>query len=377
MEHALVRYGEIGTKSSPVRGQMVKVLRQRVEDRLLYDGIEFETVSRDSGRVVIETGEAEKAAGAAAELPGVASASPALKTSADIEDIKEASEEFDYGETFGVETRRAGEHGFSSRDVNEEVGSHVEDLTGAAVDLDDPDTLLGIEVRLGDAYLFTERFQGPDGYPVGSQEPVAALISGGIDSPVAAYEVMTRGSDIVPVYFYNRPVAAEDHRLRFEASVKKLKRFHPGKNWEAFVVDMDAVNEELMEMGRGRMVLHRIVLFRVAEELAWKEGLEGIVTGESLGQKSSQTPVNLALTSGEVSKPVFRPLLTWSKNEIVESAKEVESFEEAKIASACSTMAPDNPATSLTEEKFAGLRQEVDIERLVDVALENAEKVNL
>lgn len=372
-----MRYGEIGTKSDFVRDQMHAVLRQRVEDRLEYEGIDYGTVSKKPGRVIVSETGAEKAAKAVSELPGVASASPAVKTEATIDSIKEASELFEYGESFGVDARRTGVHDFSSRDIGVEVGAYIEGFSGASVDLDDPETSLGVEVRNDDAYVFTERIEGPDGLPVGTQGSLLALISGGIDSPVAAYEVMKRGSDVTPIYFYNRPVAAEDHWLRFKSAVGRLKRFHPSKKWEVYKVDMGPVNRRLMEVDRGRMVLHRMIMFSVAEKIAESDGLKGIVTGESMGQKSSQTVSNLSITSASIQKPVFRPLSTWNKNDIIYKAKEIGTFEDAKIASACSTIAPDSPATSLKKDDSVSLKHELSFHALVEEALSNAEKIDL
>ncbi len=376
-EHVLVRYGEIGTKCSYVRHQMKSVLRQRVEDRLKYEDIPFERVSEEEGRVVVETSRAEEAAEKVSELPGVQSVSPALRTGASMESLKEASREFDYGSTFGVDARRAGSHGFSSRDVEKEVGAVVEDFSGSVVDLEEPDTWLGIEVRFDQAYLFTSTLEGPGGYPVGTQEPLLALISGGIDSPVAAYQVMKRGADITPVYFYNRPFTAGDHWLRFQEVVDRLKRFHPGKKWEVYKVDMEEVNQVLQGVGRGRMVVHRRVMFRTAERIAADRGFRGIVTGESMGQKSSQTVQNLAVTSSAVELPVHRPLLAWNKDEITEVAREIGTYGDSKVASGCNKLAPDNPATSLGRKDLEELEKEVGIDSLVEEAVDHTKKLTV
>ena len=213
--------------------------------------------------------------------------------------------------------------------------------------------------------------------PVGVSDSLAALVSGGIDSPVAAHEVMTRGSNITPIYFYNKPIAAEDHLLRLESVLKSLERFHPSKKWEYFVVDMEEVNNELMEIGRGRMLLHRKIMFEVSEKIAEKEGLSGLVTGEAIGQKSSQTPENLEFTSSSVDKPILRPLITSKKSSITERARSIGTFEDASINSACSTMAPDNPATSMSDNDLRKLEEKVDIEELVQKAIDSAEKRKL
>lgn len=350
-------------------------MRQRVEDRLEFEELEYDRVGKHHGRIIVHDVE-ESAAEHIAELPGVSSVSPSLKTDASIEALEELVEKFEIGDTFGVDASTANTQ-MSSQELERELGAHVEELTGASVDLDSPDTWVKVEVRNREAYMFTKTLRGPDGYPVGSESGLAALISGGIDSPVAAHEAMKRGSDITPVYFYNKPIAAEDHLLRFLSAVNELERFHPAKKWEYFVVDMEEVNRELMKVGRGRMVLHRRIMFQVAEKIAEKEGLEGIVTGESMAQKSSQTPSNLSRTSSAVEKPVHRPLLTSNKNEIVEKAKDIGTFEDSTIDSACRTLSPENPATSMTDEKLEELVEKVDEAQLVETALENSERHEL
>ena len=377
MNRVLARYGDIGTKSEPVRSNMVSVLRQRIQDRLEYGSIEFEKVKHDNGRIIVLTNKAQKVAKIVAEIPGVSSSSPAVVTEPDLEGIKKGSKDFEIGETFGVDANRSGEHDFDSRDIQIELGSLIEDRSGASVDLDNPDTLVEVDLRKDEAYVFKQRFEGPDGLPVGSSDSLAALISGGIDSPVAAYEVMTRGSDILPIYFYNKPIAAEDHLLRLTSVLGKMEKFHPSKKWYFYVVNMDEVNQELMKVGRGRMLIHRKIMLKVSEKIAEKEGLSGMVTGEAIGQKSTQTPSNLELTTSAVDKPVFRPLLTSDKDNIVERARQINTFEEASINSACSTMAPDSPATSISEVDLAKLEIEVDIGKRVQKAYDSIEKREL
>jgi len=373
MNTLVIRYSEIGSKSDGVRGSMVKVLRQRIEDRLEYEQAEYERVRTGDGRIIVDGIAANDFVEEIAMLPGVASASSVKKTDPSIDSIKKAVKDFDIGETFGVDANRSGEHGFDSQDIAIELGSFIEQETGSSVDLDNPDTWIYVDVRADEAFVFDRRFDGPDGFPAGSNEELAALVSGGIDSPVAAYQAMTRGSDIVPIYFYNRPLAAEDHLLRFRAVLEKLKQFHPGKKWEYFVVDMKEVNERLMDVGRGRMILQRKIMFDVAERIAESQDLKGIVTGESMGQKSSQTASSLELTSPS-TKPVFRPLLTRDKYDITSEARKLGTYEEAKIDSACSTMSPENPATSMQKQDFEDLKSKIGVEKLVDMAFDTAEK---
>lgn len=377
MDTVIVRFGEIGTKTSHVRRKIIDILRQRIQDVLEHQSIRFEKTSSSYDRILIEKTDASKAAKAVSGIPGVANTSPVCRTNPDIEKIKQGAENLEIGDSFGVKSNRSGEQDFDTQELNIKLGAHIEDITGASVDLDNPDTWVEVDVREDEAYLFTERFKGPDGYPVGTQGEYAALISGGIDSPVAAYKMMTRGAEITPVYFYNKPIAAEDHLLRFKQAVRELEKYHPSKKWFVYIVDMGDVNKKLLELDRGRMVLHRIIMFRVAERIAEEEGLEGIVTGESLGQKSSQTSENMEVTSSETAKPILRPLITESKNSIVEEARRIDTFRNAEIASACKTLSPDNPATSLSEKDLNRLKSRIDIDEMVEKAFSNTEKQEL
>lgn len=375
-EVVLIRYGEIGTKSNTVQKQMIQVLRQRIEDALELEGLEYDKVSQKQGRVIAYVENSEKAAESLKLTPGVKTVSPAEQTEPDLDSIKQASENFEYGKSFGVRPN-TGNTELSTPEIAEEIGAHVEGFTGSAVNLDNPDTWLGVDVRQDEAYIFTEKLEGPGGFPAGTQGSYAALISGGIDSPVAAYQMMTRGADIIPIYFYNKPIAAEDHLMRFKAAAEKLKKFHPSKSWSAYIVDMEEVNEELMNLGHGRMVLHREIMFRVAEKIKEDKGLNGIVTGESLGQKSSQTSANLELTSSSINTPIMRPLLTQDKNSISEEARKIRTFEEAEINSACRSLSPDNPATKLKKGKLEDLRYAVSSSELVEKAYDSLREVEL
>jgi thiamine biosynthesis protein ThiI len=125
------------------------------------------------------------------------------------------------------------------------------------------------------------------------------------------------------------------------------------------------------------MILHRPLMFHVAENLAEEEGLEGIVTGESASQKSSQTVSNLRRASEAVDMPIFRPLLTEEKSDITEEAREIGTFQHSKIDSACRSLSPENPATRIDSRRIRNLKREVKFEDLVEKAVENAEKNQL
>ena len=371
METVVIRYGELGTKSDKVRSDMTSILRQRVQDRLKFEGEEFEKVSTVPGRIICrDVRNPESVADIVSEIPGVASASPVISTESSIEAMKEASERLEVGESFGIDANTAGEHSFDSQDIERELGSYVKEKRDLRVDLDEPETVVEVDARFEETFIFTERFEGPQGFPEGAGDDLAALISGGIDSPVAAYETMKKGSKITPIYFYNKPLAAEDHLIRFKSVIKKLKRFNPSRDWKFFIVDMEEVNKQLMDqVEKGRMLIHRRIMFRVAEKIAEQENLSGIVTGESLAQKSSQTASNLDLTSRSVDKNILRPLLTEDKHSITSKARELGTFEDSTIESACNTLAPQNPATRMDNQELQEKEERIDIDSLVQKAV--------
>ncbi len=377
MDHVVARYGEIGIKSKSVRKRMVALLEKRIRQKLDRQEVEYEFLSKIQGRIVIKTLHSVDVSKIIAEVPGVVSTSPIILAGIDMKSIRIASDKMEIRGDFGVRVNRSSAHEKTSGEVEKDIGERIQNRTKASVNLRDPNTWVEIDIREKHSFIFSERNRGSGGFPVGSEGALATLISGGIDSPVASYEVMTRGCDITPIYFYNRPMASEDHIARFEEVLRVLTKFHPAKRWHYYIIDMEEVNTQLLEIERGRMVLHRMVMFRVAEGIAVENGLNGIVTGEVIGQKSSQTPENIAVTSSEVRLPVLRPLLTRRKEDIVEAAKKIGTFELANMKSACSTLAPSNPATAMKMGEIELLKERVNFEELVAIAKKNIEKVTL
>lgn len=363
----LVRYSEIHKKKGRTRTRLLQTLRQRIQDRLEYENFNYGKVSTRPGRIIISN-ISEEVAETVAEIPGVKSCSPAKKVSSDKDSIKQSLP--DVGESFGVRVNTSNTD-FSSQELESEFGAYIQNQTDAEVDLENPETWVRVEIRPDNTYIFTEIYNGSGGLPVASQGKYVALISGGIDSPVAAYETMRRGGDFLPLYFYNRPYAAEDHLIRFESALNELKKFHPSRKWEYGIVDMAEINSTLDELGKGKMVIHRLLMFEIAERIRSKRELQGIVTGESIGQKSSQTPHNLLISSQEF--PIFRPLLTEDKNDIREEAEEIGTFQYSKIDSACADMAPDSPSTRLSREKVESLKEKINFDDLVGKAWSNLE----
>lgn len=382
----VVRHGDIGVKSAKVQTAMERKLRANIVELLAASGVDAE-VERQWSRLLIHTDESsvDAATDAATDAFGVISASPAATVTPEKEPIVDAlaaaaRERYDGG-TFAVRARRAGgdeEFPFTSEDLERDGGTAVweavEDRFEPEVDLDDPDLTFFVECRPEAAFVFLEKREGPGGLPLGSQGRLVALVSGGIDSPVAAWEVMKRGCEIIPVYLDLGKYGGLDHEARAMETVRTLERFAPDRDMRVRKIPAGEAMELLVDETQStRMLSFRRYMFRAAAEIAREEGADGIVTGEALGQKSSQTTSNLATTSCATDLPIHRPLLTLDKHEITARAREIGTYLDSTIPAGCNRIAPDYPETNATLEQV----REAEPDDLFDKAVADATNYTL
>ncbi|AFK19447.1 tRNA 4-thiouridine(8) synthase ThiI [Haloferax mediterranei ATCC 33500] len=350
----LVGYGEVGTKSSSVRAKMESLLRTNLQ-AVLDDRSLSGHVDREWSRILVrDPDDPEAVAAACAEVPGVVWARPCIACAPDLDAIvstcRDLTVDHPDGASFAVDADRIGsseQHDFSSRDIEREAGSAVVDATGAPVDLDNPERTYRVECREDTAYLSARRFDGPGGLPLGTQGKTISLVSGGIDSPVATWELMRRGCEVVPVYIDLGDYGGADHRARAIETVRTIARRAPNANMRVHVVPAGDVVRRLMDtIEDTRMLSLRRVMLAIAAEVAADEHAHSIVTGESLGQKSSQTGGNLAVTGAAVDLPVHRPLLTRDKTDIVAEARELGTYDDSTLPVGCERVAPSYPETN-------------------------------
>ncbi|SDR44654.1 tRNA sulfurtransferase [Natronobacterium texcoconense] len=375
----LVRHGDLNTKSNTVKRYMEGKLVENLEALLSNRSIPGE-VERRWNRPLIHTDEDAigEATAAATDTFGVVSASPAVTVSTEKEQILEALEEiaracYDGG-TFAIDARRADKTlPYDSEDLAREGGTAVweavEDEFAPEVDLDDPDVTFGVEVREDATFVYLESVAGPGGLPLGAQEKTIAMISGGIDSPVAAYEMMRRGSPIVPVYVDLGDYGGIDHEARAMETVRTLAAYAPNFDMQVYKVPGgETVDLLVSEMEQGRMLSLRRFFYRAAEVLAERVDAHGIVTGEAVGQKSSQTLQNLGVTSRATSLPIHRPLLTRDKHDIVAQAREIDTFTDSTIDAGCNRVAPDRAETNARFEPLLESEPDDLLERAEEAA---------
>ena len=373
----VVRYGELALKSERVRRRFEQRLVNNIE--LALREVSHD-IRKERGRIFVDTN-STAAVTRLVKVPGIVSVSRATRTKATIAAIRRAAvaaarRSIKAGDSFAVRANRVGEHPFSSQEINEVIGSVVlEAVPKSKVNLSSPDHTVFVEVRGGDAYVFTEKMPGVGGLPVATQGNVVTLLSGGIDSPVAAYLMMKRGCMIFPVFLDNQPYTDDRARVRAVSVFKKLMEYYP--KLELRVVPFGQILQSFIGQAPRELtcVLCKRAMLRIAERVAEKVRAEAIVTGESLGQVASQTLTNLS-TIDQVSKlPVLRPLIGMDKVEIERMARAIGTFEVSTKPTAGCSAVPRYPETYAKLEEVLEAESKLDIQALVDAALDKEKLV--
>jgi thiamine biosynthesis protein ThiI len=278
--------------------------------------------------------------------------------------------------TFRVTAKRADKRlTLTSMDVERAVGKHLCDLTGKKVSLTNPDLTVYIELLSKEAYYSTDKVNGPGGMPVGVSGMVACLISGGIDSPVAAYRMMKRGCRALFVHFSGRPLVSRASEEKVHDLVQTLTSYQYQSR--LYVIPFGEIQREIVAQAPApfRVVLYRRLMLRIAEELARREQCWGLVTGDSLGQVASQTPENLSVIQEAAELPILRPLIGMDKIEITDQAQRMGTFSISiePDQDCCSLFSPPHPTTKTRLDDIRKIERTFDIGALVKQGLDKAE----
>jgi tRNA uracil 4-sulfurtransferase len=282
--------------------------------------------------------------------------------------------------TFRVSAKRSDKRfPLTSMDVEREIGAHVCELTGKAVNLRRPDLTVHVETLIKDSYYFVEREEGPGGLPVGTSGKVACLLSGGIDSPVAAFRMMKRGCTAIFVHFHGRPYVsrASEEKVRDLAALLTRYQFQS----RLYLVPFGDIQRQIVlgAPAAFRIVLYRRMMIRIAEELAKRERCWSLVTGDSLGQVASQTAENLSVVEEAAGLPILRPLIGMDKIEITEQAQRIGTFEISiePDQDCCSLFVPPHPSTRTDMDHIRKIERGFDLIALVKQGLDHTELVEL
>ncbi|MET0206940.1 MAG: tRNA uracil 4-sulfurtransferase ThiI [Thermoleophilaceae bacterium] len=312
-------------------------------------------------------------------LPGVSVVQPAIRCERDPAagaDAAVALLRGRPGRTFAVRSRRRDKRfPLSSVELSRVIGEAVRVRLGLDVDLSNPDLELHVELDHKELLVSSERLRGAGGLPVGSSGRALVLLSGGLDSPVAAYRMMKRGLRCDFLHFSGRPFTGPESIYKAYALVGRLDRFQGGSRM--FVVSFGPAQRRLATAGAGRLQVlsQRRLMVKVASELGRREGAEALVTGDSLGQVASQTLPNLAVVEEAAELPLLRPLIDRDKSEIVDLAKQLGTYEISIL--------PDEDCCQLFSSKLAvtrgqshdlrAIERTADIEDMVDGLVDSAE----
>ena len=281
--------------------------------------------------------------------------------------------------TFASRARRMNkDFELTSDQMNREIGAWVlATFPGTKVDLERPEMEIFVEVMNRFFLVYFRKEAGPGGLPVGVSGKVLTLLSGGIDSPVAAWRMCKRGCRTAFVHFHSMPFTSKE-------SVDKVRELAARLNpWQGpakmYLVPFGDLQQAIVTGAPApyRVILYRRFMIRIAQALAWREGARALVTGESLGQVASQTLQNMATIGAVATLPVLRPLIGMDKQEIINTAREIGTFDTSTLPhdDCCSYLMPRSPATASTPELATEAEKGLDVAGLVKAAVDKVEEI--
>jgi thiamine biosynthesis protein ThiI len=375
----VVRYHEISLK----RGNRPLFLRHLARNltRALADAGPVR-VRQLPGRIVVDLDEhprPELVRERAQRMCGVASVSLGYRTASTLEGMQGVIGRLVEGRefrSFRITARRAFKtYPMTSVEMNRALGAFVLERVATRVDLEHPEVEIIVEVLPDEAFVSLDRRPGPGGLPVGSGGTVAALLSGGIDSPVAAWRMLKRGCRVVFVHFHSVPYLPPTSQAKARALVERLTEWQYDSR--LFLVPFGEIQREvvLSVPPPARVVVYRRLMIRIAEVIARREGALALTTGESLGQVASQTLENIAAIDAAATGPVLRPLIGTDKLEIIQEARQLGTFDISiePDADCCTLFVPKHPLTRMTAAQADALECRLDIARLVADGVDGAE----
>ena len=380
MTSILVRYHEIALKKGN-RPYFVELLKRNLVSAVKDLG--FKEIRSLPGRLLMLFGEQadeEKIGRRIERVFGVANFSFVERTSLDLEALKSGILEALDGRRFSsfrIDAKR-GDKGFplTSPEINREIGAAVKETTGARVDLKNAECTISIEILPRDAFFGFDKIAGPGGLPVGASGRAVSLISGGIDSPVAAYRMMQRGCRLIFVHFHSAPYLDKSSQEKVRELVKLLTRHQFASR--LYLVPFGEIQRQIVAavMRPLRVVLYRRMMMRIAEAIAKKEKASALVTGESLAQVASQTLENLAVIEKAATLPILRPLVGMDKQEIIDQARRIGTFETSCIPDqdCCQLFVPRHPATKARLADVEEAESRLDLAGLTQLGVERAER---
>lgn len=377
----LVRYGEIilkGNNRKYFENKLVENIKYVLKDedvKIIYS----------QARIFVEPADIDRMDAIMTKLTkvfGIVSVSPAVKTEANMDSIIETSinliKENAFEDTFKVEARRQDKaFPLTSPEICRTVGHHIlENVEGMKVDVVNPKITLNVEVRNG-AYIYFETIPAFGGMPVGTNGKGLLLVSGGIDSPVAGFMLAKRGVEIDALHFFSPPYTGPKAKEKVIDLCRIVSTY--AKKINLYVVNFTEPQLQIRDNcpHEQLVLLMRRIMMRIAEKVAHQKGCQALITGENIGQVASQTMESIVATNDVVDIPVFRPLIGMDKNEIIDYARKIGTYETSILPyeDCCTVFVPKHPETKPKIFKLVESEKKLDIDKIVEECISNIETI--
>lgn len=379
-DYIMIRFGELSTKGKNKK-DFIRLLTKNIKLNLCnFKNLTFETFY-DHIYVKLNDEDYKEVITSLQDVSGIHSMSLVLRTEDNIENLKKVCLELisqEEGKTFKVKAKRANKaYPIISDQINRIIAGEILKNTSLTVDVHNPDILLSIEIRNEGAYVFTKTFKGAGGYPLGAGGRIMHMLSGGIDSPVAAYLIMKRGITIECIHFASPPYTNIGVIEKLKDLLGKLNRYQ--ENIRLNIIPFTSIQEEIYRVSDESyaITLMRRMMYRLASGLAKRRHILAISSGESVGQVASQTLDSLNVINDVTNIPVIRPLVTTDKEEIINISRRIDTFDISirPYEDCCTIFAPKNPKTKPNLKKCIEFESKFDYQKMIEEALDNIEVI--
>ena len=383
MDALVAHYHEVGLKGRNrdfFEGQLTSNLKRALR------GTGYNRVRRGFGRIVVDFDEGApiaEAAERASRVLGVAYIGCGRRIEPELDEMERVGLELlraEPFESFAVRSRRTYSNvEMKSQQINVEIGHSFKEATGARVDLSNPDATIWIDLFGGAALIYRKRLLGPGGLPTGVSGKMLALLSGGIDSPVAIWRVARRGAEVEMVHFHGRPFTDPSSIRQASELAQQLTNYQ--LQAVLHLIPLGDIQREVVTHAPSslRVILYRRMMLRIAAALAQERDAKALVMGDSLGQVASQTIENITTVDAAIKGPddiqIVRPLVGMDKQEIINDAKTIGTYEIStrKYQDCCVLFEPRSPATRSYPDQAEKAERSLDVNALVGKALAEIE----
>ena len=369
----IVHYHELSLKGKN-RNWFEKTLLKNIKLHLY--NLPFTNISRLSGRMIIEEIDSsllDQYINIMSNVIGIRNFILAVETPLDLEQIKnkalEASHSYDKKNSFRISSRRQNKNfKFTTRQINQIVGQHIVDQKGLKVNLDNPDLDILIEIVNDKAFIGTKKIRTFGGLPVGTGESALSLISSGIDSPVASFNIIKRGVSLDYIHFHSAPATSRQSIYNVESILKQLCRYQ--MNCTLYLFPLLDIQNIIMDQIDSKywVVLFRRAMIKIANKVAKEYRYKVLISGENIGQVASQTLSNIATIDDASSIPIIRPLAGHNKEEIVDQAEIIDTYQISiePYQDCCSYFVPPNPETKSNLDRIQRLEKKFNLDEVIN-----------